>query len=89
MRNSKAMGARVEKMRLKRHWELQDLVRATGISYQSLWRIERGLHKDPGVFTAAKIAKALGCSVDYLAGLYEDDDSELLPTLPGLAVETV
>jgi transcriptional regulator with XRE-family HTH domain len=43
-----------------------------------LWRIERGTQGEPGVFTAAKIAKALGCSVDYLVGLYEDEDSEQL-----------
>jgi transcriptional regulator with XRE-family HTH domain len=65
-------------MRTKRGWDIQDLVKASGVSYQSLWRIERGQHKEPGVFTAAKIAKALGCSVDYLAGLYEDEDSEWL-----------
>jgi transcriptional regulator with XRE-family HTH domain len=78
MKNGKAFGARVTRMRTKRGWDIQDLVKATGVSYQSLWRIERGQHKEPGVFTAAKIAKALGCSVDYLVGLYEDEDSELL-----------
>lgn len=78
MRNGKAFGARVARKRTERGWEIQDLVKASGVSYQSLWRIERGQHKEPGVFTAARIAKALGCSIDYLAGLYEDEKSERL-----------
>jgi transcriptional regulator with XRE-family HTH domain len=78
--DTKSLGKRVEKMRTRRRWELQDLATATGVSYQSLWRIERGQQGEPGAFTLAKIAKALGCSVDYLVGLYEDDpESEGTP----------
>jgi transcriptional regulator with XRE-family HTH domain len=77
MKNGKAFGVRVEKMRTRRGLTTQELAEQTGISYQSLWRIERGQHKEPGVFTAAKIARALGCSLDYLVGLYEENtDSE-------------
>ena len=80
MMDRKGLGKRVAKMRTRRRWELQDLATATGVSYQSLWRIERGQQGEPGAFTLAKIAKALGCSVDYLVGLYEEEkDSELLP----------
>jgi XRE family transcriptional regulator, master regulator for biofilm formation len=78
MKDGKAFGRRVERMRAKRRLTTQELAEQTGLSYQSLWRIERGTQGEPGVFTAAKIAKALGCSVDYLVGLYEDEDSERL-----------
>ena len=64
-----AFGKRVERMRTRRRLSLPDLVERTGLSYQSLWRIERGQQGEPGLFTAAKIANALGCSLDYLAGL--------------------
>ena len=74
MGNGKAFGRRVAKKREELGWTTQDLVEKTGLSYQSLWRIERGQHKEPGVFTAARIAKALGVSVDYLAGVYAKDD---------------
>jgi transcriptional regulator with XRE-family HTH domain len=84
MMDRKGLGKRVEKMRTRRRWELQDLATATGVSYQSLWRIERGQQGEPGAFTLAKIAKALGCSVDYLVGLYEEEDSEQVPTAAGL-----
>ena len=76
MKNGKAFGKRVAVMRERRRLSTQELADKTGISYQSLWRIERGQHKDPGLFTAARIARELGVSLDYLAGLYEDEDSE-------------
>jgi transcriptional regulator with XRE-family HTH domain len=76
MKNGEAFGKRVAMMRERRRLTTQELADQTGISYQSLWRIERGQHKDPGLFTAARIARVLGVSLDYLAGLYEDEESE-------------
>jgi transcriptional regulator with XRE-family HTH domain len=86
MKNGKAFGKRVALMRERRRLSTQELADKTGISYQSLWRIERGQHKDPGLFTAARIARELGVSLDYLAGLYEGDDkdNELLPAAVAL-----
>jgi len=85
MENEKAFGKRVTTMRKRRRLSIPDLVERTGLSYQSLWRIERGQQGEPGVFTAAKIASALGCSVDYLVGLYEEKtESESKPTAAAL-----
>ena len=41
--------------------------------------------RSPCLFTAARIARVLGVSLDYLAGLYEDIDSEREPTEAVLA----
>jgi transcriptional regulator with XRE-family HTH domain len=79
MDKAKAFGLRVEKMRARRHLSTQELAERTGLSYQSVWRIERGQHKEPGVFTTEKIARALGCTTDYLIGMQEDDESQLQP----------
>jgi transcriptional regulator with XRE-family HTH domain len=84
MDKAKAFGIRVEKMRTRRHLSTQDLAERTGLSYQSLWRIERGQHKEPGVFTTAKIARALGCTTDYLIGMQEDEENEPQPTAAAL-----
>src|SRR5262245_50520510 len=72
MNDVRAFGVRVEQMRNQRRLSTQELADKSGISYQSLWRIERGQHKEPGLFTAARLADALQCSLDYLVGLYED-----------------
>src|SRR5215831_14975343 len=77
--DNEAFGKRVAGMRTRRRLSLPDLVERTGLSYQSLWRIERGQQGEPGLFTAAKIANALGCTLDYLAGLYEDEDRTRKP----------
>ena len=47
-------------------------------SKKSVWRIERGIHKEPGVYLAGRIARALHTSVDFLCGAYDTKDSEQL-----------
>jgi transcriptional regulator with XRE-family HTH domain len=78
--DNKKLGKRVATMRERRRLSVQELADLTGISYQSLWRIERGTQGNPSVSTLAQLARTLGVSMDYLAGLYEDKDSERLPT---------
>jgi transcriptional regulator with XRE-family HTH domain len=65
-------------MREKRRLSQQELAAKAQLSYQTLWRIERGEQGNPSVFTIRAIANVLGVSIDYLAGLYEDKDSEQL-----------
>jgi len=79
MRTVKGFGKRVEQIRTERRLSTQELAEKAQISYQSLWRIERGQQGEPGLFTAARLAKALRCSLDYLIGLNEDKDSEYRP----------
>jgi transcriptional regulator with XRE-family HTH domain len=85
MNNVKEFGLCVTKMRGKRRLTTQELADRSGISYQTIWRIERGHHKDPSLFTAARLARALDCSLDHLVDLYEEDeDSELKPAAADL-----
>jgi transcriptional regulator with XRE-family HTH domain len=71
---------RVAEERKKRGWTQQELASRAGTSYQTIWRIEHGKHKEPGIYVARKIARALQVSLDYLIGVYEKTDSESLPT---------
>ena len=72
---------RVMEKRKERGWSQQELAGKAKTSYQTIWRIENGKHKEPGIYIARKIARALGVSLDYLVNLYgEGDDSELFPT---------
>jgi transcriptional regulator with XRE-family HTH domain len=83
--DTKGLGRRVARMREKRRLSQQELAARAGLSYQTLWRIERGTQGNPSVFTIGAIARVLGVSIDYLVGLYEDDDSERQPRLVGVA----
>jgi transcriptional regulator with XRE-family HTH domain len=76
---------RVTEEREKRGWSQQELAAKAGTSYQTIWRIEHGKHKEPGIYVARKIARALQVSLDYLVNLHgKDDDSERLPTAAAL-----
>ena len=70
-------GERLAKAREKRGWTPQELGARAGIRYETISRIENGKHAEPRVYVAVALAKALGTTVDYLAGMYADTaDSE-------------
>jgi len=73
-------GERVTKAREKRGWTQQELAEHAGVRYETINRIEKGKHAEPRVYVAVALAKALGTTVDYLAGMYEEEteQSELL-----------
>ena len=76
---------RVAQKREERGWTQQELAEKAHTSYQTIWRIENGKHKEPGIYIARKIARALSVSLDYLVNLYgEGEDSELLPAAAAL-----
>ena len=71
---------RATQKREERGWSQQELAAKAGTSYQTIWRIENGKHKEPGIYIARKIARALNVSLDYLVNLYgEGADSEIAP----------
>lgn len=73
-------GERVAKERKKRDWTQQELAELAGVRYETINRIESGKHAEPRVYVAVALAKALGTTVDYLCGMYEQepDESELV-----------
>jgi transcriptional regulator with XRE-family HTH domain len=76
------MGERIAKLRQRRGMTPSELSKRANVPLSTLSVIERGKRKGEGlsVATAKRIAEALGVSLDYLAGMYEDEDvgTELL-----------
>lgn len=70
------LGERVEILRRKRRLNQQELAKAAGMTQGMLSRIERGLTPDPGARVLKGLARALGCSIDYLVGLYDEDHTD-------------
>lgn len=60
------LGENIRRIRKKRNLTQDKLARLADISYTSITKIETGVIKSPSVQTVAKIAKALGVSVDEL-----------------------
>ena len=60
------LGQNIKKFRQKRKLTQDTLARLANIPYTSITKIETGVIKKPSVQAAAKIAKALGISIDEL-----------------------
>lgn len=64
----KTLAERIQYAMDKRGMTQADLARATGIGTSNIAHIVTGKTKDPRVSNVLKIARALGVSLDYLAG---------------------
>ncbi len=67
---------RLKRIREKRGWTLRELAEHSGVPYETIYRCERGTHQEPRVSVAAQLARALGVSLDVLAGLYDQNEDE-------------
>jgi len=60
------MGKKIKKLRLKNNLTQEKLAMKAGIPYTTFTKIESGVIKRPAVQTMAKIARALGITIDNL-----------------------
>jgi transcriptional regulator with XRE-family HTH domain len=77
-------GERLKKVREKRGWDQQELAKHAAVPYMTIWRLEKGNHDYPRVDVLKRLAQTLGCTSDYLIGMYEDDEGEILPATAAL-----
>lgn len=83
-------GDRLQRLRLARGLSRRQLEIQAGIPHGIVSRLERSAQRAyPSVPVAMRLARVLQVSVDYLIGMYEEEDGELSPTAPALALETV
>ena len=66
MASEKNIGENIKKIRAKLGLTQDDLTKKGDIKYTTLTKIESGVVKKPSVQTMAKIAKALGVSIEDL-----------------------
>ncbi len=60
------LGKKIKALRLKLELSQDEFARKADIPYTTLTKIEIGIIKKPSVFVVAKIAKALGVSIEDL-----------------------
>jgi transcriptional regulator with XRE-family HTH domain len=75
-----AFSRRLQRLRERKGWTQQELAAKAEVPYMTIWRLERGDHDYPRVDIAKKLARVLGVTLDYLCGMYEDEESEPVPT---------
>lgn len=64
-------GKRLRELRMKKEWRQIDLGKVIGVAGSTIALYEQGRRK-PDHATLVKLVSALGCSVDYLLGVEED-----------------
>lgn len=70
------IGQRIKQLREKRGFSQRSLAKQAGIPQPVIQRFEAGSRnaEHMSVTYAKRIARVLGVSVDYLIGMYEDDE---------------
>ena len=72
------IGEKIAVRRQQLGWSQTDLAQKIGIAPSRISEFESGLKTDCNLSTAKRLARALGCSIDYLAGTW-DEEAEALP----------
>ncbi len=67
------IGERVKRQRISRGFTQTELAQRSGVRQSLISRLENGTRDNPSADILRRLAKALGCTTDYLVGMYEDD----------------
>ena len=73
------LGERIKTLREKQGLGIRELARRADIPHGNLVQLEQGIRADVTTETAKRLARALQVSVDYLVGMYEEEDSDREP----------
>jgi transcriptional regulator with XRE-family HTH domain len=68
------LGTRVLKLRRQRKLSQHELAQRVGVHQSFISKIESGDQPNPNAVTLKELAKALGCTTDYLVGMYENEE---------------
>lgn len=64
---------RIKIIRERKGLSQRELSRLSGVRAATLSQLESGKRQDVTTETGKKLARALGVSLDYLTGMYEED----------------
>jgi len=73
-----SLGKQIKKARIDKDMSQRELARQAGLRQAHLSLIENDKH-DPAATLVRRLARALGCSADYLLGLEVDEEDEEHP----------
>jgi transcriptional regulator with XRE-family HTH domain len=79
-----AIGSKVHRLRVARKLTQQELADRAGVSQAIISRLETDDRDNVTSDVLKGLAKALGCTTDYLVGMHEDEDSERKPAAVAL-----
>jgi transcriptional regulator with XRE-family HTH domain len=69
-----SIGEKIQRLREDRRWTQQELSRRAKVGQPIISRLENNAQAGVNAGVLKRLARTLGCSADYLIGLYEDDE---------------
>jgi transcriptional regulator with XRE-family HTH domain len=73
------IGEKVLQLRTKRRLTQQELADRAGISQPVICRLEKDVRANVNADVLKRLAEVLGCTTDYLVGMYEKDTGSKAP----------
>ena len=70
------LGERLKHARERKEWSQRELARQAGVRHAIISELETGKKTDTIGSILKRLARALGVSVDYLIGTWDDEDEE-------------
>jgi len=81
-RTTRRIGHRVRRERLKRGWSVRELARRAQVPPGAVSKLEGGARVSPSLELGKRLAKALGVTLDYLAGMYDEEEADAAAPRP-------
>lgn len=73
-----SLGSRIKRERERKGWSQNELSRLSGVRQALISELESEKKQDTTGYVLRRLARTLGVTIDYLAGMYEDEESEQL-----------
>ena len=70
------IGEKIAARRKQLGWTQTELARKIGIASSRISEFENGIKTDCNLSTAKRLARALGCSIDYLADTWDEEEQQ-------------
>ena len=70
------LGDRLKRERARKGWSQNELSRLSGVRQALISELESGKKRDTTGLALKRLARTLGVTMDYLAGMYEDEDKD-------------
>ncbi len=79
------IGDRLKIVRRQHGWSQHELARRAQVRQATIADLESGTSRETRTDVARRLARALGITVDYLVGMYEEEKAEDEPALSAAA----
>ena len=71
------LGTRLKRERERKGWSQNELSRLSGVRQALISELESGKKRDTTGLVLKRLARTLGVTMDYLAGMYEDEEKDI------------